>query len=307
MSFLLDPLACIVCMKMVSDDERGVQCDSGCERWFHSSCVKISDAEYRKLASNSNTKWICNRSDCVKPNQHPLNQLVTKMESISSQMERMLNKLDALASLPDDVAAIKTELFTVNDKLNNFEPRISEAERRISALNDNLNALKAGGTGSVSVDSVIEEISDRNRRACNIILYGISECKSKTLSVRISHDNDLVSTLVQPFCKSGDDHSFKSFRIGKSSTAKPRPLKVIFKHSGSVQEFAKNFDSTVLSDINPNFENVSFSRDRTLHERKQLSDLRTQLKERQDGGEADLTIKYVNGAPKIVKKNPKND
>ncbi|KAG8273693.1 hypothetical protein J6590_017015 [Homalodisca vitripennis] len=51
--------------------------------------------------------------------------------------------------------------------------------------------------------------------------------------------------------------------------------------------------------------NVTVSRVRTEQERKHLTELRNQLEKRTNEGESGLTIKFVNGTPKIVK-NPKN-
>lgn len=48
---------------------------------------------------------------------------------------------------------------------------------------------------------------------------------------------------------------------------------------------------------------VSLAHDRTLKERQHLAELREVLQTRVDAGEANLTIRYINGTPKIVKKN----
>lgn len=53
--------------------------------------------------------------------------------------------------------------------------------------------------------------------------------------------------------------------------------------------------------INSLLGNICFSRDCTVNERKTWSALRTK-----DKGEADLAIKYVNDAPRILKKMGKN-
>lgn len=84
------------------------------------SCVNVSETEYRKLTANTNIKWSCGRMDCVNLKQHPLNRLIDKFDSISSQMGLILFKLDSLATLPTDVS-IKEELASVNEKLTNFE------------------------------------------------------------------------------------------------------------------------------------------------------------------------------------------
>lgn len=68
----------------------------------------------------------------------------------------------------------------------------------------------------------------------------------------------------------------------------------------------KNFSKEVLAEMDESYSDVSVTRDRTPRERDYLHNLRSELKERQDKGERDITIRYMNGTPTIVKINPKN-
>lgn len=63
------------------------------------------------------------------------------------------------------------------------------------------------------------------------------------------------------------------------------------------------FKSFNPNDVPDNLHGISISHDRTPRERAYLAELRATLKSRQDAGEDNLTIKFVNGAPKIVTKN----
>ncbi|KAG8284792.1 hypothetical protein J6590_095144 [Homalodisca vitripennis] len=49
-----------------------------------------------------------------------------------------------------------------------------------------------------------------------------------------------------------------------------------------------------------------YSRDRTPKEREYLTNLPRDMKDRQDKGERDITIRYKIGSPSIVKSNSKN-
>lgn len=138
------------------------------------------------------------------------------------------------------------------------------------------------------METIVEEISERNRRSCNIIIHGLPESKSKTTKSRVDHDNNLMGLLTERFCSIDMDCSFKSYRIGKPRND-PRPLKIIFKSSSVVAEFSRNFDDSALRDIDPKLEVVRFSRDRTPAERKHLSDLRSQLKNRTYEGESEIS------------------
>ena len=49
--------SCGICTMSVLESHKGVQCDS-CDLWFHTSCCRISDSSYCRLA-NSTCIWIC--------------------------------------------------------------------------------------------------------------------------------------------------------------------------------------------------------------------------------------------------------
>jgi hypothetical protein len=306
MSLVPDISFCVICMKKVLSSEKSLQCGNTCERLFHAACINVSDSEYRRLKADSGRQWQCDRFDCIKLNLHPLNKLLNRFDTISSQMATIITKLDDLASIHKDISSINTQINQVNEKLTNIEPRIIDSENRIKTLEDEVLVLKNGNPSSSNVETILEEINDRELRSRNIIFYNVPESSSSSTSIRIDHDKSITSKLIHSFCTSDPDCSFKLYRVGRPVKNKPRPLKVIFQTPNPVMDICKNFDPKRLVDIDPSLENVSLSRDRTLHERKYLSDLRATLKERTDKGENDLTIKYVNGTPKIVKQTPKN-
>lgn len=310
MSLVPDITICIICMKKVLNEERGIQCESECDRWFHASCAGISDVEYRKLSSDDKKKWFCNRFDCTEVGRHPLNILISNFETISTQMAAMLSKLNDLTTIPNDISSINDSLVQVNEKLSNLEPRIIDSEKRIQALEDEVRVLKTSNSADpTNIESVLEEINDRERRTRNILIYNLPESTSNTTSSKLEHDKNLISKLTSTFCTSDSiDSSFKCHRIGQPSKDKnkPRPIKVMFKDPSVVTHFWKKFDQSRIAGIYPDSQNVSVGRDRTPAERKYLSELRETLKSRTDSGELDLTIKFINGAPKIIKKTSKN-
>lgn len=174
MSLLPDVVVCFICLKNVLDTEKGIQCEKACGRWFHSNCMNVSEAEYRKLASDNKVKWFCNRVHCTNPSQHPLNQMFSRFDVVASQMALVLTKLENLKDIPVNIGAIKDELASVNEKLSNFEPRIADIEKRVETLEDHLKDLRTGNESQVGIESVLEEMSDRSRSK-NIIIYDLPE------------------------------------------------------------------------------------------------------------------------------------
>lgn len=305
MSLLPEDSICLVCMKEVTDSDKGLQCESRCGRWFHSSCMSVSDSDYRKLANDNKLKWNCGRVDCTEPCQHPLNLMLGRFDSVTAQMTLVLSKLDKLSNIPSDINTIKNELVSVNEKLSSFEPRITEIEKRVETLEADVKRGQLHADGTAGVESVLEEINDRSRRLKNLILHDLPESGNNSMPKRVEHDNRLVSNLLIGF--GINNANIKSFRIGKSLTGnKPRPLKVVLDSVNDVNEFAKKFDSSKLEGLDPLLSKVNFSRDKTLLERKHLANLRAELKRRSDAGETDLTIKYMQGVPKLVEKKSKN-
>ncbi|KAG8308977.1 Pygopus [Homalodisca vitripennis] len=70
---------CGVCLREVTERQQGIKCDDFCGRWFHRDCVKISKAEYDRLAADQSLKWECLRSDCEDENKKPINILISQM------------------------------------------------------------------------------------------------------------------------------------------------------------------------------------------------------------------------------------
>lgn len=308
MSLVPNANVCLICMKIVLDDDKGIQCEHYCDRWFHAACVNLSDSEYQNLAADNNNSWVCNRHDCVKLADHPLNKLINNFETVSARMEALLTKLGNVTAISNDISSIKDQLIQVNEKLSNFEPRICDSENRIKLLEEEVKCLKnAENHGPNSnIETVIEEFHDRERRSRNVIVYNVPESKSRTVSVRIQQDDALISKLTSSFGSSELDYAFKSYRIGRPNKDKHRPLKVVFKNTSTVADFCKNFNPADLKNLDSDLHDVSLSRDRTPTERKYLNELRDTLKARTEGGETDLTIKFVNGVPKIVVNASKN-
>lgn len=111
-------------MRKVLNEEKGIQCESKCDRWFHASCAGISDVEYRKLSSDEKKKWVCNRFDCTEVGKPPLNILISNFETISTQMAAKLSILNDLTTIPNDISSINNSLVQVNEKLSNMDPAL---------------------------------------------------------------------------------------------------------------------------------------------------------------------------------------
>lgn len=295
--FTMSSASCPVCQIVVLDSDNGIACDLLCKRWFHIDCVRMSKSEYSKYASDSKKKWFCNRVDCTSVDDNPLVKL-------SNQLSGLIESVSKLAT-KDEVNSLSNGI----DKLReSIETRLASVEARVDDLEVKLNSLQAGENAPAHcLDDVISEISDRNRRALNVIVYKLPESRSKDLNARINHDKGQLAELGQAIGIAYNNFdNIKLFRIGRPNKNNVRPLKIIFGSAVEVNSFLDKFSKAGLKDTDNKFSLVTVSRDRTVHERKYLNSLRAKLNDRIKLGERDLTIRYRNGIPSIVSLS-KND
>lgn len=313
------PDTCAVCVKLVLDTEEGIECDGVCKRWFHRECCKISKAEYQRMSSNNNNKWYCSRTDCVDRSMLPLSLLTTQMNAVISKLDVLLGRVEKIDAISKDIADIKSDMSMISSQVSALEPRVAGVEERVTEIAGDVRSLNlrvdqseraiggmVGLQDGSNVESLLEESNERTRRANNLIVFNIPEAKSKETAVRVRHDSERVQSLINVVCPSQADLSFKCYRLGNANKKQNRPLKLILPSPQVVIDIMKNFDKNVLKNTDPTFADVGISRDRTPREREYLNKLRDQLKVRSANGERDLTIKYINGTPKIVKQASKN-
>lgn len=137
---------------------------------------------------------------------------------------------------------------------------------------------------------------DRSVRAKNIILHNIAECDSSETEQRVSHDTNITSDVLRGLGISSTE--FRTARIGRitgNEKNKPRPLKVVFSSEETARNCILNKLKLIISGSA-----ARISADQTISKRKYFQQLREELARRQNQGEKDLLIKYINGEPQIV-------
>jgi hypothetical protein len=192
---------------------------------------------------------------------------------------------------------LKREVATICQTVNSLEPRLLSAEAQIVSISNDLSSLKTASS-TVDLEDLCAEVADRSARQSNIVLYNVPESKSNSAGAKTTHDRDLIGKIFRLI--SCDVPSFSFFRIGKSTQRSVRPIKVIFPNADVVKDFFKRFSKELLTD--ECLSEVTASRDRTPKERNHLAELRKQLQDRMELSEVNLTIRYINGTPKIVTK-----
>lgn len=152
----------------------------------------------------------------------------------------------------------------------------------------------------INMNEIVTEMEERAIRSKNIILYNVPESLSEEKAVTITEDRDKVSTAIKNIDPSLDLLNVKVFRLGAKKIAnKNRPIKLEFNNNTTPRTLLRN--SIKFKD------GIKASNDLTILQRNQLVELRKQLLYRQENGEPNLTIKYINSKPTIVTTLPKND
>lgn len=305
-SSITDKEVCVVCYKRVFD--KGVECDNDCKRWFHPACMDISTAEYKKIADGIQKTWKCGRVDCTLADVSDppiLSKQVTDLNDKFELVIKKLDKLDKLDSLAVGVEDIRKEISEIKDGLHKLEPRVASNESEIVSLKVEVANLtdfkkKIEQTGSASGDEILEEFNERIIRQRNVIIHGLEECRLSNQKDAKSMDEAKISQILVKLKVEGELSKFRCFRLGKPLPRKNRPLKVIFQSESDATRLLRAFALFIKDNGDDELKNVSISNDRTPKERDHLQKLRAELEDRKKNGEANITIKYTNGIPKIV-------
>lgn len=151
-----------------------------------------------------------------------------------------------------------------------------------------------------SVDeAVFEEVSDRLSRRKNVVLFGVPDDNNKEA------DRRLLSQILDIVLPEVAVDGMNMFRLGrfKGENGGPRPIKLKLKNEQLVDDILSG--SRLLKD-SQEFKRVFISPDRTKKQTLFYKDVKKRFDERRARGEQNITIRYVNGMPKIVNKGKKN-
>ncbi|CAH2098604.1 unnamed protein product [Euphydryas editha] len=246
-------------------------------------------AQFEKFQTRMETLMI----DMAKTQTENLNKIAQEVSSIKEQIGQIKVITDLLSS---EQGKIKLELINISGFRTNIEEKVKTIENE-------LVTIKSGSTTAItkpsfSYEDFISETYERAKREKNIIIRGITEIRSLNSEERLSYDTEEVMKIMKmavPDCTK----PIKTIRIGKYNPDIPRPIKIILPTSEAAKSILRN-----KSKIKVN--NIKLYSDETPYQQKYRNNLRNELKRRLEGGEKDLTIKYINGVPKITKIQPKN-
>ena len=178
-----------------------------------------------------------------------------------------------------------------------IRPLLLQLSKKIETLeNKILNQTSLTETQLV-IEKVAAEAVERITRAKNIIVHGVAELSGNPKEQQKQDENTAKELTI---VLSGEESCLpvRAIRLGKTTTNKPRPLKIILTDASYTKTCLRNQKRL----INSEFENLKITDDKTPHQLNNLKELRAEVARRTSEGEKDLTIKYIRGAATITKK-----
>lgn len=239
----------------------------------------------------------------VESNEHILSKMQESIAEVQTQISEIKKSNEETnKSLRDNVIEVKTELHNLKksstimftehkDTKNKITELEVQVNNKIKSIEDYVNKLNPQCSANTDTqlyynEQIIREVQDRRNREKNIILVGLSE--------QISASADEIEVLkITSSIDPNIQKPVRIFRIGKYNPQRSRSLKVCFDSPIPVKILLRNRDRIP--------ENLKIFSDQTPAQQKYLTKLKEQLASRKSNGEDDLTIKYINGTPTIVK------
>ncbi|VEN42330.1 unnamed protein product [Callosobruchus maculatus] len=159
---------------------------------------------------------------------------------------------------------------------------VAELRECINCILNKDSFTNAGSSTNIDKTShdmeiTVAEVMERQERASNLIIYNVNESVKPTHADRNSEDREAV-------------------KLGKNSSNRARPIKVILKTSGEAKQ--------VLRDRNLiKTPGIKIYGDQTKAQREYFKKIKAELERIVADGDNTKTIRYINNVPTIASKD----
>lgn len=184
--------------------------------------------------------------------------------------------------------ACKDNIGEMNKSFDNEQllKAIETLNQTVAMLKEEVKALKAE-KDNVNMEVIISEISERQKRSNNVIIFKLKES---------GDDRKTVVDILKNIAPNVATDAITITRLGKGHDNSPAPLKVKLRSRDDVFTILKN--KRKLKEIHPT---VSIGTDQTKLQQEYFKKVKGELERRKGNGETNLFIKYINGIPTITK------
>ena len=247
-----NPFPCLRCNERVPKGSKGIQC-LFCELWVHQTCSGVTDEQYKviyDMAQNGGGHyWVC--ASC-KAGSKLLRQQIVQMD------KRLATLQDTVTDNTKQIEVNKDDIGKLNNKIDAAQARNNESSAAVE-------------------DAVFSELSDREGRKSNIIVYKIQEQTDTEDPAEKKEKDSAAVTEVLKIIDSDMKVSDVKFcsRIGKNKD-EPRPLLVGLKKPEARKTILENAYKLAKSDKRY----ISIAPDLTARQRKEEANLKKEADQR---------------------------
>ena len=208
---------CRICHECMSEKDKGIKCDA-CESWYHTKCLKMSDASY-KLLKKENLPWVCLKCIKAQREENNLRELLSElMRNFEQEKEKYREERAMLLMMMKKMSDQMTGLEKVIEEKINEKIKVSERDILTKVIGD------------------MEEKFENFKRRKNLIVHGIpeNEDERKTNGTDYAHIKDLLNELKT------NVRNYDTSRIGKRIVdGRPRPITVELNNEADKIEVQK--------------------------------------------------------------------
>lgn len=210
---------------------------------------------------------------CVKSKNRKLSFYCVKCNDFRSQLPKINDLTSVVAALQEEVIMLKSKLSPLAGSDLKLDP--------------------------LEFDAIVREVSDRESRRNNLVLFNLPELPQVTKAQQSASDLETARKILSTLNVATD--VLKTQRLGKYDETienRKRPLKVTLSDGRSVMLVLRRSGDLRKLD---SFKSLSISRDKTPQQQQLHKFVKEQMSARIAAGETGLSIKFQNDVPKIVK------
>lgn len=286
---------CGTCTRAVTPSTPSLRCNS-CKKFIHVRCTSLSPSEI-SFINNIISNWKCDNcsevNESVDLNTTNSNVAGGSCPHLRDDLSNFQDKL--MSELNSTVAKIITE------HVEKLMTRIVGLEKEVDLLKNKVNNLTHDSGTSSNIEQIVNEVSERNKRSTNLIIFAVNEENVQTISEQQEHERGVIAEILSALEIPDKSISGVPMRLGKPSTshlpAQRRPIEIRLSSIELVEDTLRRSPKLKKMD---KWKTVFLCKDRTPTELQYIKKTKNELANRLALGETNLQIKYRNNVPKIV-------
>lgn len=303
-------LTCKTCLTVFTkQDDKLIQCDR-CNKWVCLECTGVDENTYAVLNTPKGKRlhWFC--KECEED----------AMKAVHIDMEIKERCDEYLGILRDEIKEVKQELtnkvsMEVGAVRVDMDALRQETEKTTTSLSKEISDLKktfesssqSPGSSAEQLNEAaaanMKEISERDSRKNNIIIFNLKESEKDDPKNRIDEDLEQARALLHAIQVKVPIQN--PVRLGKKPGDKPRPLRLSTSSPENVKEILKG--AAKLQEVDQ-YKGIFINKDLTPLEREAIKKLVVKKRALNDKAKEEKSGEtWVIRGDQVVKKKQKKD